>query len=84
MLRAAATISAMYNRYLLVRIIPKFPIFFAITLSSKEFNPNKLAYLTSFKHLPHLCTACLVNPTKNGIISILINPKIKIAKTAIK
>jgi hypothetical protein len=65
-------------------MIPKFPIFLAITLSSKEFNPNKLAYLTSFKHFPHLWTACFVSPTKNGIMSMLINPNISIANTAIK
>jgi len=84
MLSAAATIRAMYNKYLLVKIIPKFPIFFAITLSSREFRPNKLACLTSFRHLPHLWTAYLVSPTKNGIISMLISPNIRIAKTAIK
>ena len=53
-LNAAAIVSAIYNKYLLVNMIPKFPIFLAITLSSKEFKPNKLAYLTSFKHFPHL------------------------------
>ncbi len=84
MLSAAATISAMYSKYLLVKIIPKFPIFLAITLSSRELSPNKLACLTSFRHFPHLWTAYLVSPTKNGIISMLMSPNINIAKTAIK
>lgn len=84
MLSAAATIRAMYSKYLLVNMIPKFPIFLAMTLSSRELSPNKLAYLTSFRHFPHLWTAYLVRPTKNGIMSMLINPNIRIAKTAIK
>lgn len=46
--------------------------------------PKRLAYLTSFKHFPHLRTACLVNPTKKGIINMLINPKMSKAKIAIK
>ena len=61
---------------------PKLPNYLAITLSSKLFIPNRLDCLTSFKHLPHLCTAYLVNPTSKGIIKRLIIPKMRIAKTA--
>ena len=61
---------------------PTFPDFFAMTLSSKEFNPKVLDYLTSFRHLAHLCTAYLVNPTKKGIIRIDVRPKISMKKIA--
>lgn len=64
--------------------MPKFPIFFAITLSSNEFNPKVFDYLTSFKHFAHLCTAYFVNPIKNGINIRLITPKINIPNTANK
>lgn len=82
MLRKAAITITIYNRYLRVRIIPKLPMFLAITLSSKEFRPNVLAYLTSLRHLAHLCTAYFVNPTKKGIITILIMPNISIPSIA--
>jgi hypothetical protein len=82
MLIKTAITATMYNKYFLVNIIPKFPIFFAITLSSRLFNPNKLDYLTSFKHLAHLWTAYLVNPTKNGINNKLSTPKIRIPNIA--
>ena len=65
-------------------MIPKFPIFFAITLSSNEFNPNVLDYLTSFRHLPHLCTAYFVRPIRKGIRIILITPKTRMPKIASK
>ena len=50
----AANTIAIYNMYLLVKMMPKLPNFLATTLSSNEFNPNVLAYLTSFKHFAHL------------------------------
>ena len=53
-----------------------------MTLSSKEFNPKVLDYLTSFKHLAHLCTAYLVKPTRKGIIKILVIPKISMKNIA--
>ena len=74
----------MYKRYLRVNIIPKLPIFFAIISSSKELRPKRLDYFTSLRHFAHLCTAYFVNPTRNGIKSKLITPKIKIPITAIK
>jgi hypothetical protein len=81
--KAAMTI-AIYRRYLLVKIIPKFPIFLAITLSSKEFKPKVFDYFTSFKHFAHLWTAYFVKPIKNGINIRLITPKINIPNTANK
>ena len=72
----------MYNRYRRVKMTPKFPMFLAITWSSKEFKPKVLAYFTSFKHFAHLCTAYFVKPTKKGIIIILIIPKTNIPKIA--
>lgn len=63
-------------------MIPKFPMFLAITLSSNEFRPNVLACFTSFKHFAHLWTACLVNPTRKGIMTILIIPNTRIPKIA--
>ena len=63
-------------------MIPTLPTFLAITLSSNEFKPNKLDYLTSFKHLAHLCTAYLVRPTKNGIIIMLIMPNTRMPRIA--
>ena len=52
-------------------MIPIFPNFLAITLSSKEFNPKVLDCLTSLRHFAHLCMAYFVRPTKNGIIRIV-------------
>ena len=63
-------------------MIPKLPIFLAITLSSRELRPKVLAYLTSFRHFAHLWTACLVSPTRNGIITILIIPNTRIPSIA--
>ena len=65
-------------------IIPIFPNFLAMTLSSKEFNPKVLDYLTSLRHLAHLCTAYLVRPTKKGIIRIEVSPKMRMKNIANK
>lgn len=72
----------MYRRYLRVRMIPKLPIFLAMTLSSKESSPSKFDCFTSFRHLAHLCTAYLVRPTRKGMRSKLRTPKTRIPKTA--
>jgi len=82
MLKKAAITITIYRRYLRVKIIPKFPIFFAITLSSNELSPKVLAYLTSLRHFAHLWTACFVSPTRNGIITILMIPNTSIPKIA--
>ena len=84
MAQPTATTIAIYKSYLLVIIIPIFPNFFAITLSSKEFNPKVLDCFTSFKHFAHLWTAYFVRPTKNGIIRIDVSPKISIKNIANK
>ena len=63
-------------------MIPKLPIFLAITLSSSELRPKRLDYFTSFKHLAHLCTAYFVSPTRNGIINMLNKPKTSMPRTA--
>ena len=65
-------------------MIPIFPNFLAITLSSKEFNPKVLDCLTSLRHFAHLCMAYFVRPTKNGIIRIEVSPKISIKNIANK
>ena len=54
------------------------------TLSSSELKPKYEFDLTSFKHLAHLCIACLVKLTKNGINIIDKKPNNKIDKMAIK
>ena len=66
----------MYKSYLLVIIIPIFPKFLAITLSSRELNPNLLDCLTLLRHFAHLCTAYFVRPTNKGKIRIDVYPKI--------
>ena len=63
-------------------MIPKLPIFLAITLSSKELSPKVLDDFTSFKHFAHLCTAYLVNPTRNGIKMIEVTPNTSMPRTA--
>ena len=82
MLNTAAKTMTIYSKYLLVKIIPTFPIFLAITLSSNEDSPNIFDDLTSLRHLAHLCTACFVRPTKNGINIILMIPKTRIPRIA--
>lgn len=82
--KIAVTTRAMYARWRRVRMMPKLPMFLAMTLSSSEFRPNRLDWRTSLRHLPHLCTPYLVRPTRKGIISMLMMPKNKMASTASK
>jgi hypothetical protein len=53
-----------------------------LTLSSSEEKPKKEFDLTSFKHLAHLCRACLVKLTRKGIKIIERKPNNRIENIA--
>ena len=53
-----------------------------LTLSSRDENPKYELFLTSFRHLAHLCKACLVKLTRNGIKIIERMPNTRIARMA--